>query len=559
MKKLLLLAAGLAVYLPVAAESVTPYQTNNYTHDGVSIELMDPSGSVYQEGEAVRFAIRNDSDAYVLVFNIDTDGYVQMLYPRNRTSIQRLSSDRTYYIPADPAQELLVTGKTGIEFVFAVSIKDRGSVNEDEIGAMLEDETRPLNQRNRVTGDPFLAANRIANRLIDGIAYTRDESLAYAYFYVNQAVDYPRYLCSECLETGKDPYAGSHDWMATTAFDRADRLTYPLKAAFVRSGESVVADNPGTEVENPAPVTVYNTYYTNPYPYYPGYYSPYWGSSFYFSVGWNWGWGAGWGWGYPYRSWYYPYWGYAYCSPYRWSRPYHGGYYGHGGHYPVAYRPALRPRAGGRYADGRYGTGAGSRYVPKADTASRLRAKSIRYERADKVASAGGTSTRLAHAGRTKSRPVYKVNAGPTVRTRSGTRGYRPKSFEATAGKRSTASKGYRTHSGSRQVRTIKGQPSTRRTITRGGSVSRKSTTRGTGRSKATIRNSNGSSRVKSGTISTRSRSGSKPTVRKSGGSRSSRKAVRSSPSRSVSRGGAARSASRGRSSSASRGGGRRK
>ena len=173
-----------------------------------------------------------------------------------------------------------------------MAINDRGAIDSGQIAEMLREETLPVGQRFRVTGDPFLAANRIASRLVRGIAYTRDESMAFTYFYVNEAVEFPRYLCRDCADKGVDPYAVQHDWVATTAFDREDRLSYPLKAAFVKP-EAQVSTSPADDSE--APVVI-NNYYANKYPYYPGYYYPRWGSSFYFSIGWNWGSWGGWGW-----------------------------------------------------------------------------------------------------------------------------------------------------------------------------------------------------------------------------------------------------------------------
>jgi hypothetical protein len=565
-KKLLLVMAVSALVLPEAIHAVTNDVSRSYNSNGIRLEMFDPAGSVYQQGEAVRFAVQSDSDAYVVVFNIDTEGYVNLLYPRNARSIQSFVGGVSYSIPTDPEMDLLVAGKTGIEFVFAVSIRDRGAMNTDELAALLQDETRPPGQRYRVTGDPFLAANRIFNRIIDGIAYTRDESIAYTYFYVNAAVDFPRYLCPDCDAQGIDPYAGDAEWVATSVFDRADRLSYPLEQAFVRAESVARLENPGAggAEENPTIVNVYNNYYDR-YPYYPGYYRPawYWGSGFYVSIGWNWGWwGAGWGWGYPY--WYPHYsWRLAYCYPrpvpyYRscwvWRHPGHHGY-----GYPVVYRPTLRPRSGTRYKGG-----SGSAYRSTTETASRLRTKSMRYERTDKLGIGRSGGTKMAGAGGATSRPVHKVRAKPATITGSG------KTIRPTSGSRQRVGKGYTVHRGTRQVRTIKGQPTKRRMID-----SRQRAVRGTGRPNARPSGSfprvksgsgasrgwspakrptraTGSSRVKAGSAKSRGRSYSKPATRRSAGS--SRSAVRRSAPRSGGRSGSAVRSSRARS-----GGGRRK
>ena len=132
-KKLLLLVAVLAVVLPEATSAVTNNKSSSYKTNGVSLEMFDPAGSVYQQGESVRFAVRSDLDAYVVVFNIDTEGYVHLLYPRNSKSIQSLVGGVSYSIPMDTDMDLLVAGKTGFEFVFAVSISDRSVINTDQL------------------------------------------------------------------------------------------------------------------------------------------------------------------------------------------------------------------------------------------------------------------------------------------------------------------------------------------------------------------------------------------------------------------------------------------
>jgi hypothetical protein len=576
MRRLLLLLAVTAIALPVAANSVTKDQTGGYADAGVSIKMLTPAGSVYQQGESVAFNVVTDSDAYVLVFNIDTDGYVSLLYPRSARTLLGFAGGRTYAIPADMSQELLVTGKTGIEFVFAVSIKDRGAINDAELTAMLQDESQPLDRRFRVSGDPFLAANRIAGRLVSGIAYTRDESMAYTYFYIDEPVDYPRYLCLDCEGQGIDGFSDTQSWVATSAFDREDHLSYPLQQAFVRSDENVTLQ-PETVTEtgeDPTPVYVYNTYNYNSYPYYPGYYRPYWGSAFYFSVGWNWGWGVGWRWGYPF--WYYPWYGYTWCRPYAVA---YGGYWGYRGHYrhghggPVAYRPTIRPRAGTRIKGG-----AGANYMPKSQTASRLRSKSLRYQRADKGAYGG---TKLASSG-VKSRPVYRFNPKPKVRA-GGARGYQTSTLRSQSGVRHKTGKGYTTtRSSNRPVKTLKGQPTKRRSLpgakthvrgssratgrgTSGTAVKRSGSTRTrSGFSRPTTRRTTGSSRVKStNPRSSRTRSGfNRPTThRTTGSSRVTSTNPRSSSGRSSiakpsrSRGSSSRAISRGGNRSVSRGG----
>ncbi|UCH82739.1 MAG: hypothetical protein JSW50_09680, partial [Candidatus Latescibacterota bacterium] len=67
MKRLLALLLMAAFLCPHVAHSVTQYRSGNYASEGVSIALEDPIGSVYRDGEEVRFSVRTDFDAYVVV------------------------------------------------------------------------------------------------------------------------------------------------------------------------------------------------------------------------------------------------------------------------------------------------------------------------------------------------------------------------------------------------------------------------------------------------------------------------------------------------------------
>lgn len=330
MKQLLTLLLVAVLLYPLTATAVTQYKTSNYAREGVNLTLDDPIGSIYQEGEEVGFSVRTDRDAYVVVFNIDTEGFVHLLYPQDKKSLRKFSSNRIHYIPEDREQSLVVGGTTGIEFVFAVAVEDLDHINEDEIGFLAANDITPDSNNFKIDGDPLLAANRIASQLVRGISHRRGVTMSYTYFYINEAVDFPRYLCEDCYKSGKDPFGpGMPTYVAYADFEATDRLTYPLEQGFVREGDGNMGLSPqlGNTTVTTAYVSYYprwdNGFYSTSWwyndPWYWG--APYYGSSFYFSVGWNWG-----GWGrchYNYFPYYYngpyyacgPYWGYYNCYP----------------------------------------------------------------------------------------------------------------------------------------------------------------------------------------------------------------------------------------------------
>ena len=164
MKPLIVLLVVVAVSAPLCAYAATSYLPTDYTGHGVSLSLTDQDGSVYQNGEAVRLLIRTDADGYVAIFNIDTDGYVHLLYPRDARSIRKFSRGREYAIPERDDEALIISGKKGMEMVFAVFAPRRDDFDVYAIDQDIRDSENGYAER--IDGDPFIAANRIASRLV---------------------------------------------------------------------------------------------------------------------------------------------------------------------------------------------------------------------------------------------------------------------------------------------------------------------------------------------------------------------------------------------------------
>ncbi len=365
MKWLQTLAVVAAFLYVQTAGAVTQYSADKYTNEGVTVTLGDPIGSVYRAGEDVEFSIRTDTDAYVIVFDIDTDGFVHLLYPPRGENLQRFSSKRDYELPGDTDQALVVGGAKGIEFVFALSVENRDYVNDEELRFLADDERLPEQRRFRITGDPLLGANTIASQLVRGISHRQGVTMAFTYFYIDEAVDYPRYLCEDCYEKGQDPYAsGMPTYVANADFEKTDHLTYPLDEGFAPEsqassligGSEPRSDDYGTDVTK-----VYVSYYPrwddgfyetswwycDPWYWDPWYYNPY---------PYHWGWGVTIGWG----------WGWTACHyPYYW-----GGYppYGYGWGYPAYYPPYYYPP----YSQGYGNNGRSFRPVPKGGSSDAL-------------------------------------------------------------------------------------------------------------------------------------------------------------------------------------------
>ncbi|MBI4719670.1 MAG: DUF4384 domain-containing protein [Chitinivibrionia bacterium] len=368
MRRLLPVLLAVFIATPASSGAVTRSNPNVYATGGVSIKLDEPAGSIYRPGEDVRCSFITEQDAYVIIFDIDTDGYVHLLYPQNGALSQKSLAGKKYALPDYDEAGLVVSGPTGIELIFALAVPDRDHISEEELSFLAENEDLPMNKKFKIDGDPLLAANTIASELVRNIGQLDGVSLAYTYFYINDRVTHPRYACAECHRSTDDPYARPcTSYEFDGALEQAENLAYPLQRGFevtrldARGGdydededegeiEALQEDGPETNMYVAfypydsyihSPRSLYSFYMYDPWYWAPLWADPWWGldpfypgySGFSFYYAWGWDWGSwGWGFGYPYhyRSWW---------DPYRHYYPRHHNYYYCGDYYNRAYRP----------------------------------------------------------------------------------------------------------------------------------------------------------------------------------------------------------------------------
>lgn len=213
MKRFLVLGAlvsGLileAAPAALAAEQVPAQSVARVRKLDVDVWINRDEGGVYRPGESMRVYFRTSADAYVLVFNIDTDGYIHLIYPYGAGDTPSVEGGRSYRIPArsDP-YDLVADGPPGIEYVVAVASPypfqnlpwylsgDRadggGRDRRDEEGS---DDT----EAGYIAGDPYVGIDRILRRIAPA---GREDQVATGetYFYIERRVEYPRYVCADC-------------------------------------------------------------------------------------------------------------------------------------------------------------------------------------------------------------------------------------------------------------------------------------------------------------------------------------------------------------------------
>lgn len=305
----------------------------------VSVTMIGEKNGVYGAGKEVRLMFQTTQDAYVVVYNIDADGYVSLLYPENGRPVLS-KANTTNFLPPPGANVVWETsGSTGIEYIHALAVADKGRLDEDELYFLSRGDRLPEEKRLRIDSDPFLAFNAIDAEIVRG-ADSDPPATDFEHFFVNKRVEYPRYLCSRCHSPEKlpDPYAMQcpEIIIEEIAYENEPRYPYPALYDVKHVGEAAPGDDYSSDKyadawldeeddgETDVHMTIsYEDY--NPY-------ASYGASAFFYDPFW---WGFGWSWWWGYDCWW-PY--YSYCGyPYY---PYYGygcGYGGYCGYYDPYY------------------------------------------------------------------------------------------------------------------------------------------------------------------------------------------------------------------------------
>ncbi len=161
---------------------------------------------VYRKGESVRLHFETNYDAYAVAYRIDSEGEVDILWPRSRLDDGFVFANNTYNLPAPGSRRLRTAGEDGIEYVQVLVSAYPFDLRDLQIDFHHEQADQPL--RYYVAGDPFLAMNDV-NYEITGLEEAEDFVVSnYTSWYVGSRVDHPRYLCSQCHDDGLDihPY-----------------------------------------------------------------------------------------------------------------------------------------------------------------------------------------------------------------------------------------------------------------------------------------------------------------------------------------------------------------
>jgi hypothetical protein len=176
----------------------------------VSVWLDRDEDEVYRRGDEQRVVFQTNEDAYAVVYRIDTDGLVTVLWPRDRLDDGFVFGGHEYRLPGRESAALRIDESEGEGYVQAVVSRYPFDLRPLELDFLGDDDRGRYDFH--VAGDPFLAMNEV-NYAVTGLENSADHVITnHARYYVHRVVDHPRYLCMQCHTDDSpryDPYAGN--------------------------------------------------------------------------------------------------------------------------------------------------------------------------------------------------------------------------------------------------------------------------------------------------------------------------------------------------------------
>lgn len=201
---LMVLAAGAA---PALAQE--PQNAAQDTAMEARIWLDRGDDPVLQRGDRVRIYYSVNTDSYVALFHIDTDGSVTLLYPRSPGEDDFARADRDYRLLFPSSSFWYVDEYPGKGYFFLVASSQ--PLDFDDYGYSSYDRTWDLTQVGQsVYTDPYVAMDDHVAHLIPDWQ-TIPYALDFTSYDVGEAYEYPRFMCYQChgyrSYSAWDPYA----------------------------------------------------------------------------------------------------------------------------------------------------------------------------------------------------------------------------------------------------------------------------------------------------------------------------------------------------------------
>jgi hypothetical protein len=155
----------------------------------------------YARGEDAAVHLRVDEPSYVAVFQVDTDGRIRVLFPREPWTDTFVRQERELEVTgARVGRSFLVDDDPGVGYLFALAATEPLDFRSITRGDSWD---YRLIEGGRIQGDPYVRLADLAARLAPEGDYDYD----IAPYYVDRRYDYPRFVCYDC-----HAYASYREW-----------------------------------------------------------------------------------------------------------------------------------------------------------------------------------------------------------------------------------------------------------------------------------------------------------------------------------------------------------
>jgi hypothetical protein len=145
----------------------------------------------YRRGEQARVYFKAETDGYITVLRVDTDGRIRVLFPREPWEDNFARGGRTFEVLDRDDRAFTIDDYPGVGYLFAVSSPDQFRFDEFVRGDHWD---YRLISDGRVRGDPYVSLTEFASQIAGPGEYDYD----IIPYYVEEHYDYPRFVCYDC-------------------------------------------------------------------------------------------------------------------------------------------------------------------------------------------------------------------------------------------------------------------------------------------------------------------------------------------------------------------------
>jgi hypothetical protein len=178
----------------------------------------------YTRGDEARVYFKAETDGYVTVLRVDTDGRTRILFPREPWEDNFARGGRTFEVLDRDQHAFQIDDAPGVGYIFAVSSPDPFQFDDFVRGDHWD---YRLIAEGRIRGDPYVSLTEFASQIAPAGEYDYD----IASYYVDQHYDYPRFLCYDCHSYVSyaywDPYRYTCSRFRIVVYD--DAYYYPYR------------------------------------------------------------------------------------------------------------------------------------------------------------------------------------------------------------------------------------------------------------------------------------------------------------------------------------------